>query len=187
MNDINSDDELYLRELQSQCRFSLRALTYVQMFFNAESDDYDIDEFWYHMQAFIVSCGNVALMMKQRSKKDHLMRYREHHRFMIEKYNLPRYYFDTERKIRNAFEHYDEQIIDWLKEPHNIRGLNNIGPINGIIQGATFSYLKHFDQTTNKLYFKDMSIDLHQTYNHLVTLDKRIEELINPDFVSYNF
>lgn len=179
MNDINFDDELYLGELQSQCRFALRAFSYAMVAVEEDFENFDSDEVWYHLQSFIVAVGNVSLMLKQRTKKECKRKYKVHHEELVKKFNLPDYYFSEERNIRNAFEHYDEQIIDWLEEKHNVRGLNNIGPIDNIIQGATFSYLKHLDNQSNTLYFKNMSIHLNKTYERLVELDNSIENMIN--------
>lgn len=171
--DINNDD-LYLSELQTQCRFALRALTYVQ--FSINEDDIDTDEIWYHIQMFLVSIANVSKMLK--SNKDNSINFEAHHQRIVTEYNLPENYFTNEKRMRNRFEHYDERLLKWLNKPSQIRGLNNIGPVDGFISGVKFNYLKHFDPTTHTLHFDDLTVNLQDAYEQLNILNQKLEETL---------
>lgn len=175
---MDNNDETYLSELQTQSRFALRAITYADLALRDNSDTSDIDEFWYHIQMFLVSIANVSKMMYQGSNKPCLEKYKVHHERIVSEYNLPDTFFIDEKRMRNSYEHYDENLINWLNKPMKVRGLNNIGPIDGFIVGLKFNYLKHYDPTTNLLHFDNKSINLTDAYDQLVVLDQHIEEIL---------
>lgn len=172
-------DELYLTELQTQCRLALRALTYVQISYNDEESD--TDEVWYHIQMFLVSIGNVSKMMKNNIEHKKI-NYKAHHQRIVLEYDLPKNYFTDEKNMRNHFEHYDENLLHWLEESGNFRALNNVGRIDGMISGIEFDYLKHFDPTTNILYFDKLTVNLREAYSQLEILDNHLDKIIEKHF-----
>lgn len=185
MNDIDADDKLYLQELLTQCRFSLRAVAYLELALNEESETFDIDNVWYHAQMFLVSVGNVSKMLYSNPTKKYLQKYIDHHNKLVEKYKLPKLDFKHELGLRNYYEHYDEKLVDWLENtPSNVaKMLNNIGPIDNFIVGMESSHLKHLDTTSNTLHLLDRSIVIPDSYRKLVQLEEHIQEILREDYL----
>ncbi|WP_271401503.1 hypothetical protein [Salinicoccus roseus] len=181
MNRLNHNDQIYLSELLTQCKFSTRAIFYLETALNEDFDKYDIDEVWYHVQMFLVSVGNVSKMLYSNPSKKSLKKYVDHHSEIARSHNLPELDFKNELLLRNYYEHYDEKLVDWLEgtPPNVAKMLNNIGPIDSFIGGMSFSYLKHLDTSSKILHLLDRSINLSDTYNKLVILEEHIEKILS--------
>lgn len=181
MNSDDFNDKLYLRELLTQCKFSLKAINYLESALNRNDGKFDNDDVWYHAQMFLVSAGNVSKMVYSNPSNKKLQKYVAHHSRIAEEYKLPKVDFRAELNLRNYYEHYDEKLVDWIENtPSNVaKMLNNIGSLNDFITGMNFSYLKHLDTSSNTLHLLDRSIDFSNTYYKLISLEKHIQEILS--------
>ena len=77
-----------------------------------------------------------------------------------------------QRTFRNIFEHFDEQLEDWLKTI-NFRMLvdRNLGPIDSFIGGVdTKKFLRNYDEKKEELTFLDKSYELKPIVNEIKSI-----------------
>lgn len=170
--DIPMTDRVYLQEIQTQCDFGIRSLRYLYKIYSSEN--MDISEFWYHIQMFLTSTANVDKLLFGAKEK-----YKLHHKEIREKYNFPDLKFSVERKIRNSFDHIDENIVDWIKTSkyHNLVS-GSIMSKSAIGGDVNIDFFKNFDPSTNILSFGDLEIDTEDTFNKLLKLSQHIDEIL---------
>ena len=63
------------------------------------------------------------------------------------------------RGVRNAFEHFDEEIQDWLSAGNQVVADANIGPVR-FVAGGRIRPLRHLDPSTMTAHYLDRSIGL---------------------------
>lgn len=170
--DIPMPERVYLEEIKTQCDFGIQSLKQLHKVYYSEN--MNIREFWYHIQMFLTSTANVDKLLFGAKEK-----YRPHHKEIRGKYNFPDFGFSVERKIRNSFDHIDEEIVDWAQTSkyHNLVS-GSIMSKSAIGGNINIDFFKIFDPSTNILSFGHLEIDTEDTFNKLIKLSQHIDEIL---------
>jgi len=64
----------------------------------------------------------------------------------------------AQREVRNAFEHFDEKVDDWLASGETLVIDSNIGPKSAFVGQHTLRHLRHLDPTAMSVSYLDESI-----------------------------
>lgn len=168
---------IYIDELEKQCEF-------FQIGFNRINNISDISVFWYDIQNILVSAANISKLLwpNNNKKKSDVIR-----AITAERGSSLRKIFDINedsilksKRVRNAFEHYDEKLDEWQIESKNhIYIDSNIGNKNSIKidTDQPTAYMRNFDPESKVLTFRDEEYDTLKIATEIFRLHKKIQEI----------
>jgi hypothetical protein len=144
--------QLFQDEAELQCRFIIRAARDLDIAFAEE----DIEGIWYCLQAVLISAANLSrLFWSDESDQVKQAKVRAERQPLRRSLQVTQKSPLYSRKVRNAFEHFDDRVSRWAKRGPRIWMGRNIGPpdtfrISGMPDVPRFG---HFDPETGILTF----------------------------------
>lgn len=149
-----------------------------------DEKDYDLDYFWYHAQTFITYAANLSKLLwatKNHNEKTNDFLNRKKFRDDLRKeVGVLESSILKDKKLRNRFEHIDEDI-DFFKE--NIVISRSFGPSTQIIsidnQGYDLSkekQFRHYNPYTTTLHLYGQAMNLQVLYDEIKLLSEKVTE-----------
>jgi hypothetical protein len=162
-------DELYLREIDTQCSYARFALGDAE-----EQLNRDIRRFWYSIQAFLIAVANISKIMWPAAL------YSDRGNRLRERLSISEHSCLKSRSFRNHFEHFDERVQHWFDSPRPpgfadfcIGGDDSFG--GGL---GKPHYMRNFNPTTYTLYFQGEEYHLRPVIAALKELHERAKNEI---------
>jgi len=155
--------EMFKRELENQCRFTLMAYIDLTEILKAlqskQVEREDVERIWSFIHAFLVASGNISKILwpktKYSDRGDALRKY------LSIKDDSPL----GIRKPRNYLEHFDEYLQEWIESTKNHRYIDSsFGSLELIkVSDPDFEkgdFLRFFDYQLWVIVFSKFSFDL---------------------------
>ena len=164
--------EMFLREVDQQCRFAIMA--YHDLLEEPRREP-KRDRFWFSAEALLIAVANLSkLFWPSRKSSSSTERGRE----LREMLDVPDDSPLQNRDLRNHFEHFDERL-DTLFKDGNPRGIldSNIGIRVNAPKGSPPSVLRDYQPTTGILSFLGEEYHLPTVMNAVSDLQARVAAL----------
>jgi hypothetical protein len=141
---------VFKSEIKYQCKFAFISAENMEKFLKGSDDDVSMDFFWYSVQSFLVASANISKLLWNSEKMAPEMSRQIRTDLEVEN-NSPL----RSRRFRNLFEHYDEQITEWMKKSTSKNYISsNVGP-RGFISGVdTKDMFRNYYSDENVLTFR---------------------------------
>jgi len=171
--------KIFIEEIKKQCEFYYIGLERIQEFIDASFIDMNkhkknMRELWYSLQNILVASANISKILwpKKNKYKDRGIELRK--LLSVDDNSILK-----PKLMRNAFEHYDEKIEDWIKTiDTSIYVDSNVGNIDEIKLSNMNKnkYMRNFDTKRMDLTFRDMKYDISKVFDAVAKL---FNEIIN--------
>lgn len=153
---------LFAREIESQMRMAELSLTELEKLYIGHPEFTNLT--WYHLESMVKSLIAMAnILWPSTNKNPPKGRSRQLLQvFGLEDWVLPRDF----RKTRNALEHFDEGLDDWMArtESGNLAD-RNVGPKNMIV--GDIEHARTWDPRTGELSVFGSSVNLYETFSFM--------------------
>lgn len=167
---------IYKWEINKQCTFALTAVSNIEDSLNRLNVGNNMNDFknntdtiWYSIHSLLTSTGNLSKLFWPPNKKYSSRGQKLREIFSVEDTSLL-----NSRQIRNHFEHYDERLDTWILSREKIFADSNIGKIENMISNLKpEDYLRHYDPTTNTVYFKGDKFEIIPIIEEVRELHKK--------------
>ena len=153
---------VFLREIVLQVKIARRAAERLQ----TTSDTFDHVEVWSSIQSILVSAANVSKILWPVKKQNKLRGEKLRQQLKVDKTNIL-----SDRKFRNYFEHYDDEIEDWFNKHPSPVYIDLV--MNPSLRGYLASSChRGYNSFNNTLIFRGESLDLNEVL-------KALDEIFN--------
>lgn len=174
--------KVFQREVQRQCRFAMianegmdEALRLSEASGINEAMTHD-EHFWYSLQAFLISVGNISKLLWPSSPgkgKQRIIPNRGEK--LRESLDVPEDSCLQSRKLRNHFEHFDERLERWANPARLAHSLIDSNLLSSDLFGGEnhHSMLRNFDPERRVVTFSEDRYDLQPILDEVEKLWRR--------------
>ena len=170
--------EMFQREVLLQCGYALRA---VRDFESAVRGHNRENDAFYHAQMMLLAYANISKLLWAQSEGDT----RDKRLVLRQSLDASDFFQQSERTMRNHYEHFDERLDRWGKQsiPGAVRNIDrNVIPIGmlGTFSRAEKDVLRHFDPHTRDLIFWGDKLNVNDFVAEINRLRNRTMEVLKP-------
>lgn len=184
--------EIFVRELQAQCRFALNAVGQINFCLKQlnsrglepEKSSYFHSEVFRGIHSFLTHASNVSKILWPGLPKQKPNESKEQYKQRISKIKkvyramelrneleLPEEHTLRNRQLRNHLEHFDERIDDWSEHSESKNFAQDIiGPENAIVGLAKTDIMRWFNPTNGTFLFRGETFSLQDITTALENL-----------------
>lgn len=161
--------KVFLIEIDHQCDYAIYAAKGMQ----EAIDNHEIKTFWFYTQALLNSSANISKLLWGTSEEYYEKR-KEFRKSLGIRNSSPL----KSRKIRNAFEHFDEKLDVWASSTEKFVD-SNIGPTHMYGGIEPTDHLRFFDTEEISISFKGDKFKVHPIMEAIDHLKKVVTEEFN--------
>lgn len=184
----------FLLEIHLQCKFVLHTQNQMNIALDKLYIAGEVDRpvFWFYAQSFLNSSANISKILwgsyknlkteEEKEKKKQDDKDREFLRMILNVQNNSPL---KSKKVRNCFEHFDEQLFDWARSSKSDQYNNACIGDKENFDIDPQAHLKFYDVYKRKITFKNHNFNLESIIEEVIRINEQACKILRADGIFY--
>lgn len=163
-----------LREIDLQIRFALTAFENI-----TKKGEGDLITTFSSIHSFLTHCANISRLLWSPASNHNSSIKKELGDDLSALLNIPTLSLLKNRKFRDDLDHYDERLIEWIKNAYPNKQATTDLVIGEKLQNKGMLYLRHYEPQSHVYTFNNKELNLKDLHDEITNLSQLISISLN--------